>query len=128
MAVESSLSRIPAGIEHEKASLVIAMLLTSKIGKSIPSLLQSCFTTAVSFIQGNYNAYVEGLAEEVRNCRKSLLVAVYSNHSQWSLGYKACCYKLPKPSFFLFIFLDTVSDGVLFFPFYFHLVVIPVSW
>ncbi|XP_077324977.1 BH3-interacting domain death agonist [Lithobates pipiens] len=64
VAVESSLSKIPGGIEQEKASLVIAMLLTSKIGKSIPSLLQSCFNTAVSFIQDNYNAYVEGLAEE----------------------------------------------------------------
>ncbi|CAI9540819.1 unnamed protein product, partial [Staurois parvus] len=63
-AVQSSLCKIPAGIEQEKASLVVAMMLTSKIGKSIPSLLQSCFTTAVSFIQDNYNAYIEGMAEE----------------------------------------------------------------
>ncbi|KAM5172324.1 BH3-interacting domain death agonist [Mantella aurantiaca] len=64
VVVQSLQSNVPSGIEQEKASLAVAMLLTSKIGKSIPSLLHSCFATAVNFIQDNYNAYIEGLAEQ----------------------------------------------------------------
>ncbi|XP_018417584.1 PREDICTED: BH3-interacting domain death agonist-like [Nanorana parkeri] len=65
--VQSLLKNIPAGIEQEKASLTVAMLLTRKIGDSIPSLLCSCFSTTASFIRGNFNSYLESLARQVRN-------------------------------------------------------------
>ncbi|XP_072256111.1 BH3-interacting domain death agonist [Pyxicephalus adspersus] len=62
--VQSLLKNIPAGIEQEKASIAIAMLLTSKVGKNLPSLLQSCFCTSVNFIERNFTTYIRGLAAQ----------------------------------------------------------------
>ncbi|KAG9461614.1 hypothetical protein GDO78_016253 [Eleutherodactylus coqui] len=57
-AVRSSLDNLPAGLDMERATLVVAMSLTSRVASNVPNLLQSCFTTALNFIQ--------------RNCRSSL--------------------------------------------------------
>ncbi|XP_075715899.1 BH3-interacting domain death agonist isoform X2 [Rhinoderma darwinii] len=63
-AVKSLMDNLPPGMDLEKATLVVAMSLTSKVGSSVPNLLQSCFTTALSFIQRNYRSYIDRLARQ----------------------------------------------------------------
>ncbi|XP_044133420.1 uncharacterized protein LOC122926099 [Bufo gargarizans] len=63
-AVKSLLNNLPPGTEMEQATLVVAMSLTSKVGSSVPDLLQNCFTTALTFIQRNYRSYIECLTSQ----------------------------------------------------------------
>ncbi|XP_068128992.1 BH3-interacting domain death agonist-like [Hyperolius riggenbachi] len=60
-AVKSLLSNVPAGIEQETASLVVAMTLTSKVGKMVPNLLANCCSTTSRFIERNYSYYIDRL-------------------------------------------------------------------
>ncbi|XP_056373918.1 BH3-interacting domain death agonist [Hyla sarda] len=64
-AVSSLLENLPPGMDLEKATLVVAMTLTSKVGCSVPNLLQNCFTTALNFIDRNYRSYVQRLSRQV---------------------------------------------------------------
>ncbi|XP_075066802.1 BH3-interacting domain death agonist [Mixophyes fleayi] len=63
-AIQSVVKNLPPGIEEEKAYLAIAMILTSKVGRNIPGLLQSCYSTAVSVIQRNYWSYIQLLTRQ----------------------------------------------------------------
>lgn len=65
-AVSSLLDNLPPGMELEQATLAVAMSLTSKVGCSVPNLLQNCFTTALSFIQRNYTSYIDRLTRQTQ--------------------------------------------------------------
>ncbi|XP_069820568.1 BH3-interacting domain death agonist-like [Dendropsophus ebraccatus] len=61
-AVNSLLVNLPPGMDLEKSTLAITMTLASKVGCSVPNLLQSCFTTTLNVINRNYFAYVQQLS------------------------------------------------------------------
>ncbi|KAG8548784.1 hypothetical protein GDO81_024184 [Engystomops pustulosus] len=64
-AVKSVLSSsLPPGMEVEQATMIAAMSLTSRVGKSVPSLLQNCFTTAAAYIRRNCSSSLEQITRQ----------------------------------------------------------------
>ncbi|NXH10345.1 BID protein, partial [Bucco capensis] len=57
-AVEGLVQAIPLDMEREKATLVLAMVLTKKIANKMPSLLQHAFNTTVNYISQQLHNYI----------------------------------------------------------------------
>ncbi|KAK2539687.1 Bid [Columba guinea] len=74
-AVEGLVRAMPPDMEQEKATLVLAMVLTKKIVNTVPSLLPRVFRTTVNYINQHLHNYIVRMAsqslaelEEERNC------------------------------------------------------------
>ncbi|CAJ0963008.1 unnamed protein product [Ranitomeya imitator] len=63
-AVKRSMDNLPPGMDMEKATLAIAMSLTSKVGSNVPNLLHSCYSTALTFIRRNYRSCIDQLTTQ----------------------------------------------------------------
>ncbi|NXN96621.1 BID protein, partial [Rhinopomastus cyanomelas] len=56
--VEGLVRAIPSDMDREKATLVLAMVLTKKIANTVPSLLQRVFSTTVNYINQQLHNYI----------------------------------------------------------------------
>ncbi|NXW88414.1 BID protein, partial [Alopecoenas beccarii] len=65
-AVEGLVRAIPPDMEQEKAMLVLAMVLTKKIVKTVPSLLPRVFRTTVNYINQQLHNYVVRMVSVVK--------------------------------------------------------------
>ncbi|KAM4038973.1 BH3-interacting domain death agonist [Anomaloglossus baeobatrachus] len=63
-AVKRSLHNLPPGMDLERATVAIAMSLTSKVGSNVPNLLQDCYSTALTFISSNYRSCIDQLTRQ----------------------------------------------------------------
>ncbi|KAM6419266.1 BH3-interacting domain death agonist isoform 1-T1 [Pluvialis apricaria] len=63
-AVEGLARAIPSDMEREKATLVLAMVLTKKIANTMPSLLQRVFRTTVNYISQQLHNYIVRMLRE----------------------------------------------------------------
>ncbi|NXU49297.1 BID protein, partial [Turnix velox] len=66
-AVGGLAQAIPSDMEHEKAMLVLAMVLTRRIANSMPSLLQRVFRTTVNYINQQLHNYIVRMVSAVKH-------------------------------------------------------------
>lgn len=65
-AVEGLVRAIPPDMEREKATLVLAMVLTKKIVNTVPSLLPRVFRTTVNYINQQLHNYIVRMVSAVK--------------------------------------------------------------
>lgn len=88
-AVEGLARAIPSDMEREKATLVLAMVLTKKIANTMPSLLQRVFRTTVNYINHQLHNYIVRMVSAVKQLGvKQLLASLgYSWRGSLALSY-----------------------------------------
>lgn len=65
-AVEGLVRAMPPDMEQEKATLVLAMVLTKKIVNTVPSLLPRVFRTTVNYINQHLHNYIVRMVSTVQ--------------------------------------------------------------